>query len=76
MRELYDNVDHNKLNFYYVDPTKSVSFYKYKNSKELFNVIKNNEINFNDAINRQNELLKKIRNAKMGKKTDDQKKKN
>ena len=33
MKELYDNVDHNKLNFEYAGPTKSVSFYKYKNSK-------------------------------------------
>ena len=75
MKELYDSVDHNNLNFEYVGPTKSVSFYEYKNSKELFNARKNNQINFNDAIKRQNELLKKISNVKMGKKINDQKKK-
>ena len=50
MKELYDNVDHNNLNFEYVGPSKSVSFYEYKNSKELFNAIKNNQINFDDVI--------------------------
>ena len=29
MKELYDNVDHNNLNFEYVGPTKSVGFYEY-----------------------------------------------
>ena len=46
MSELYDSVDYNNLNFEYVGPTKSVSFYEYMDSKELFNVIKNNRIKF------------------------------
>ena len=29
MKELYDNVDDNNLNFEYVGPTKSVGFYEY-----------------------------------------------
>ena len=40
MKELYDKVDYNKLKFEYVCPTKDVSFYEYKDSKELFNAIK------------------------------------
>ena len=40
MRELYDSVDYNNLNFEYLGPTKNLSFYEYKNSKELFNAIK------------------------------------
>ena len=38
--ELYDRVDYNNLKFEYVGPTKNVSFYKYMDSKELFNKIK------------------------------------
>ena len=40
MIELYDSIDYNNLNFKYVGPTESVSFYGYMNSKELFNAIK------------------------------------
>ena len=40
MKELYDKVDYNKLKFEYVCPTKDLSFYEYKDSKELFNEIK------------------------------------
>ena len=40
MSELYDSVDHNNFKFEYVGPKKYVSFYKYKDSKELFNAIK------------------------------------
>ena len=29
MRELYDSVDYNNLNFEYLGPTKNVSFYEY-----------------------------------------------
>ena len=54
MSELYDNVDYNSLKFEYVDPTKDVSFYKYKDSKELFNAIKNNQIKFSEVKNKQN----------------------
>ena len=33
MSELYDSVDHNNLKFKYIDPTKDVSFYEYRDSK-------------------------------------------
>ena len=74
MKELYDSVDYDNLKFEYVGPTKDVSFYEYKDSKELFNAIKDNRINFDDVVKRQNELLNKISNLKIGKKTDNQKK--
>ena len=52
MSELYDSVDYNNyLKFEYVDPTNDVSFYEYKDSKELFNVIKNNQIKFSEVKN-------------------------
>ena len=38
--ELYEGVDYNNLKFEYVGPTKDVSFYEYKDSKELFHAIK------------------------------------
>ena len=66
--KLHDSVDYNNLKYEYVGLTKDVSFYKYKNSKELFNVIKDNKINFDDTVKRQNELLNKISNVKIGKK--------
>ena len=34
MRQLYDSVDYSNLKFEYVDPTKDVSFYEYKDLKE------------------------------------------
>ena len=38
MKELHDSVDYNNLNFKYVDPKNNdVSFYEYRDSKELFN---------------------------------------
>ena len=74
MKELYDNFDYNNLKFQYIGTTKDVSYYEYNNSKELFNAIKNNKINFDDTVKRQNELLNKISNVKIGKKTDNQKK--
>ena len=73
MSELYDSVDYNNLKFYYMGNTKNVSFYEYKDSKELFNATKNNKINYDDAVKRQNELLNKISTVKIGKKTDNQK---
>ena len=39
-------------------------------SKELFNTIKSNRINFDGVLKKQNELLNKISNVKIGKKTD------
>ena len=74
MKELFDNVDHNNSKFEFVGPTKDVSFYGYRDSKELFSAINDNQINFDGAVKRQNKLLNKIRNVKMGKKTDNKKK--
>ena len=72
-KELYDSVDYNNLKFEYIGPTKDLSFYEYRDSKELFNAIKYNQINFDDTLKRQNVLLKKTSNVKIGKKTDNQK---
>ena len=55
--KLHDSVDYNNLKYQYVGLTKDASFYEYKNSKELFNVMKDN----------------KISNVKIGKQTDNQK---
>ena len=68
MSELYDGVDYNNLHFEYVGPTKSVSFYGYMDSKELFNAIKNNQIKFSEVKNKQNEFLNKLNEVKIGKK--------
>ena len=68
MNKLYDSVDYNNLKFEYVGPTKDVSFYEYKDSKELFNAIKNNQIKFSEVKNKQNEFLNKLNNIKIGKK--------
>ena len=69
MKELHDSVDYNNLKFDYVGPTNDVRFYGYRNSKELFSIIKNNQINFDDALKRQNEFINKLSNIKIGKKT-------
>ena len=61
------------LNFEYVGPTKSVSFYGYMDSKELFNAIKNSQIKFSEVKNKQNEFLDKLNNTEISKKTTDQK---
>ena len=68
MKELYDNVDYNNIEFVYVDPTKDVSFYEYKNSKELFDAIRNNQIKFSEVKNKQNEFLNKLNDIKVGNK--------
>ena len=73
MKKLYDSVDYNNLKFEFVGPTKDVSFYDYMDSKEIFNTIKNNRISFDDTLKKQNELLNKISNVKIGKKTYNQK---
>ena len=72
MKKLYDSVDYGNLNFKYIGPTNDVSFYECIDSKELFNAIKENQINFNDAVKRQNEILNKISNIKIGKRTTKQ----
>ena len=38
-------------------------------SKEIFNAIKNNQIKFSETENKQNEILNKLRNIKIGKKS-------
>ena len=68
MSELHDNVDYNNLKFEYVDPTKDVSCFEYKDPKELFNAIKINQIKFSELKNKQNEFLNKLNNIKIGKK--------
>ena len=74
MSELYDSVDYNNLKFEYVGPTNDVSFYEYKDSKELLNAIKDNQINFDDTVKRKNEILNKLDNIKIGRKTPEQNK--
>ena len=68
MKELYDSVDYSNLEFVYVGHTKDVSFYEYKNSEELFDATKNNQIKFSEVKNKQNEFLNKVNNIKVGKK--------
>ena len=67
MKELYGSVDYNNnLKFEYVGPTNDVSFYEYKDSKELFNIIKNNQIKFSEIKNKQNGFLNKLSHVKIG----------
>ena len=72
MSELYGSADYNKLNFEYVGPTKDVSFYEYRDSKELYNAIKNSQIKFSEAKNKENQFLNKLNNIKIGNKTTKQ----
>ena len=74
LSELHDSIDYNNLKFEYVGPTKDLGFYEYKDSKELFNAIKNNQIKFSEVKNKQNEFLNKLSIIKIGKKTAGQKK--
>ena len=46
MSELYHSIDYNNLKFEFVGPTKAVSFYEYTDSKELFDKIRDNQIEF------------------------------
>ena len=62
MAKLHDSVDYNNLYFKYVSRGKDVSFYKYKDSRELFNAIKNSQIKLSDAKNSQDEFLSKLNN--------------
>ena len=68
MKQLYDSVNYNNSKFVYVGPSNDVSFYEYKDSKELVNVIKNNEIKFSEIKNKQNEFLNKLSNIKNARK--------
>ena len=74
MNKLYDSVDYNNLKFEYVGATEDVSFYEYKNSKELFNTIRDNKIGFSEAKNKQNDFLNKLTNIKIRRKTLEQEK--
>ena len=64
MSELYDSVDYNNLKFEHVGPTNDVSFYEYKDSKEFFNMIKNSQIKFSEAKNKQSNFLKRLNEVK------------
>ena len=75
MKELHEKVDYKNLNFKCADKKNNdVSFYGYKDSKELFSAIKNNQIKFDDAIKKQNEFLNKLSIIKIGGKNREQKK--
>ena len=50
-----------------------VGFYKYRDSKELFNAIKNDQIGFDEPIKKQNEFLNKLSNIKICKKNQQKK---
>ena len=75
IKKLYDGVDYNNLKFEHVGPTKDVSLYEYRNSKELFSAKKNNQIKFSEVKNKQNEFLNKLNNMKIDKKKLSNKKK-
>ena len=53
MTKLHDSFDYNNLQFEYVTVDKDVSFYKYKDSKELFNAIRDGKIGFSEAKNKK-----------------------
>ena len=74
MTKLHDKVDYNNLYFKYVIRGKDVSFYNYKDSRKLFNAIKNTQIKLSDAKNSQDELLSKLNNIRTGRKTLEQEK--
>ena len=61
MSKLNDSLDYNNLKLEYAGPTRDVSFYEYRDSKELFDAIKNSQI-------KQNEFLNKLNNVKIGNK--------
>ena len=68
MSELYNSIDYNNLKFEYRGPTKDLSCYEYRDSKELFNAIKDNQIKFSDVKNNKMNFLNKLSNIKIGKK--------
>ena len=74
MNELHDSVDYKNLKFVYATIDKSVNFYEYIDSKELFDKIKSGQIKFSEAKNRQNEFLNKLSDIKIGGKNTEQKK--
>ena len=50
-----------------------MSFHEYKDSKDLFNGKKKNQIKFSEVKNNKNEFLNKLNNIKIGKKNTEQK---
>ena len=76
MSELYDSIDYKNLKFKYVGSTKDLSFYEYRDSKELFNAIKNSQIRFSKANNKQNEFLNQLNEVKIHKKNSRTKRSN
>ena len=74
MNKLHDSVDYNNLKFEYMTKAKDVSFYEYRDSKELLNAIRDGKIGFSEAKNKQDEFLSKLTNIKIGKKLLDKKK--
>ena len=50
-----------------------VSFYEYKDSRELFNVMKDYKIGFDETVKKQHELLNKLSNIKIDNKNAEQK---
>ena len=74
MNELYESVDMNNIYFKCVGNTKDVNVYEYMDSKELFNKMKNNQLKFNDEKKKQKELLNKINEVKISRKTHEQEK--
>ena len=74
MNKLHDSVDYNNLRFEYVSRAKDVRFYEYRDSKELFNAIRDGKIGFSEVENKQNDFLNKLTNIKIGRKTLEQEK--
>ena len=74
MNKLYDSVDYNNLKFEYMTKAKDVSFYEYRDSKELLNAIRDGKIGFSDARNKQDVFLNKLTNIKIGRKTPEHEK--
>ena len=74
MNELHESVDMNKLYFKYIGNTKDVNFYEYMDSKQLFDKIKIDQLKFYDALKNQKDLLNKINEVKIGRKSFEQEK--
>ena len=58
MSKLHDSVGYNNIKSEYVGPKEDVDFYEYKDSKELFNAIKNNQSKSSEVRNERDNFLK------------------
>ena len=74
MTKLHDSVDYNNLEVEHMTKAKDVSFDEYRDSKELFNAIKDGKIGFSEVKNKDNYFLSKITNIKIGRTTLEQEK--